>query len=115
MVDNRSAGFYGVGGGFNFKSGDISGTAAKTSDEKNGQGGEYFSQDGSDFENENDNFNETPFVDRSAVLRASLDSLASLNALNIEVKPNLNLDKNKIKNNKQFAIQENEYQAKFEQ
>lgn len=34
MVDNRSSGFFGVGGSFNFKSGDISGTAAKTSDEK---------------------------------------------------------------------------------
>ena len=42
MVDNRSAGFFGIGGAFNFKSGDISGTAAKLSDDKMGQGGEYF-------------------------------------------------------------------------
>lgn len=42
MVDNRSAGFFGIGGSFNFKSGDISGTAAKLSDDKMGQGGEYF-------------------------------------------------------------------------
>ena len=34
MVDNRSAGFSGIGGSFNFKSGDISGTAAKTQDDK---------------------------------------------------------------------------------
>ena len=34
MVDNRSAGFYGIGGSFNFKSGDPSGTAAKMSQEK---------------------------------------------------------------------------------
>lgn len=44
MVDNRSAGFFGIGGSFNFKSGDISGTAAKTQDDKMGQGGEYFAQ-----------------------------------------------------------------------
>ena len=31
MVDNRSAGYFGIGGAFNFKSGDISGTAAKLS------------------------------------------------------------------------------------
>ena len=36
MVDNRSAGFFGVGGAFNFKSGDISGTAARTQDDKMG-------------------------------------------------------------------------------
>ena len=41
MVDNRSAGFYGIGGSFNFKSGDISGTAANLSDDKMGQGNEY--------------------------------------------------------------------------
>jgi hypothetical protein len=46
MVDNRSAGFFGIGGSFNFKSGDISGTAAKMQDDKMGQGGEYFSQRG---------------------------------------------------------------------
>lgn len=44
MVDNRSAGFFGIGGAFNFKSGDISGTAARTQDDKMGQGGEYFAQ-----------------------------------------------------------------------
>ena len=38
MVDNRAAGFYGIGGSFNFKSGDISGTAAGTKDDKMGQG-----------------------------------------------------------------------------
>ena len=43
MVDNRSAGFFGIGGSFNFKSGDISGTAAKTQDDKMGQGGESVS------------------------------------------------------------------------
>ena len=38
MVDNRSAGFFGIGGSFNFKSGDISGTAAKTADDRQSNG-----------------------------------------------------------------------------
>ena len=42
MVDNRSAGFFGIGGAFNFKSGDASGIANAMSAEKMGQGGEYF-------------------------------------------------------------------------
>ena len=41
MVDNRSAGFYGIGGAFNFKSGDPSGTAAKMSQEKYGSEAMY--------------------------------------------------------------------------
>lgn len=76
MVDNRSSGFFGIGGSFNFKSGDISGTAAKTSDDKMGQGTEYFQQ-GSEPQQE---FNfEAPYVDRSAHLRATLNSLAMMN------------------------------------
>ncbi len=80
MVDNRSAGFFGIGGAFNFKSGDISGTAAKLSDDKMGQGGEYFSQRG--------NQEEAPtqtnqYMDQSAVLRATLNSLAMMNVANV--------------------------------
>ena len=45
MVDNRAAGFYGISGSFNFKSGDISGTASGTKDDKMGQGSEYYRQD----------------------------------------------------------------------
>ena len=45
MVDNRSAGFFGIGGGFNFKSGDISGTAAKTADDRQSPGMDYFQQE----------------------------------------------------------------------
>ena len=41
MVDNRAAGFYGIGGAFNFKSGDPSGTAAKMSQEKYGSEAMY--------------------------------------------------------------------------
>ena len=82
MVDNRSAGFFGIGGAFNFKSGDISGTAAKLSDDKMGQGGEYFAQQKAE-EDENANAQEPRYMDQSAVLRASLNSLAMMNVANI--------------------------------
>ena len=77
MVDNRSAGFFGIGGAFNFKSGDISGTAAKLSDDKMGQGGEYFAQQQAQ-EGENQE-QQNPCMDQSAVLRATLNSLAMMN------------------------------------
>ena len=101
MVDNRSAGFYGIGGAFNFKSGDASGMANAMTDDKMGQGGEYFAQE----ENEEEtNFNKNEFVDRSAQLRGSLDSLAVLNAANINrVKIEIEdtqKEKNKKKKNK---------------
>lgn len=81
MVDNRSAGFYGIGGSFNFKSGDISGTAARTQDDKMGQGSEYFAQQKRNEEEENQNQN--PYMDRSAALRATLNSLAMMNVANV--------------------------------
>ncbi len=77
MVDNRSAGILGIGGGINFKSGDISGTAAKTSDDRASQGTEYFMTEG---ENQEQN---QPFEDRSMQLRASLNSLALLNFVSL--------------------------------
>lgn len=80
MVDNRSAGFFGIGGAFNFKSGDISGTAAKLTDDKMGQGGEYFSQRGG---TEEEAPAQNPYVDQSAVLRATLNSLAMMNVANV--------------------------------
>lgn len=81
MVDNRSSGYFGIGGGFNFKSGDISGTAAKTSDEKMGQGGEYFQQGRRD--DDDQNWRSSFYVDRSAQLNASLNSLAMINVVNV--------------------------------
>ena len=81
MVDNRSAGFFGIGGAFNFKSGDISGTAARTQDDKMGQGGEYFAQPNNEEETEL-RANEQ-YMDRSAVLRATLNSLAMMNVANV--------------------------------
>ena len=80
MVDNRSAGFFGVGGSFNFKSGDISGTAAKLSDDKMGQGGEYFSQRGQEEEYPAQN---NQYMDQSAILRATLNSLAMMNVADV--------------------------------
>lgn len=81
MVDNRSAGFFGIGGSFNFKSGDISGTAAKTQDDKMGQGGEYFAQQKQAEEEEVSDSQK--YTDRSAVLRATLNSLAMMNVANV--------------------------------
>lgn len=80
MVDNRSAGFFGIGGAFNFKSGDISGTAAKTQDDKMGPGTEYGMVGG---EEEEQNQPALPFVDRSAQLRATLNSLAMMNVASV--------------------------------
>ena len=81
MVDNRSAGFFGIGGSFNFKSGDISGTAARTQDDKMGQGGEYFAQQKR--EEEEENSDSQKYTDRSAQLRATLNSLAMMNVANV--------------------------------
>lgn len=80
MVDNRSAGFYGIGGSFNFKSGDISGTAAKSQDDKMGPGTEYAPPANAE---ENDEGQEMNFTDRSAQLRATLNSLAMMNVANV--------------------------------
>ena len=95
MVDNRSAGFFGIGGSFNFKSGDISGTAAKTQDDRQSPGMEYFQQG---MPNEEDSsFNESQFVDRSAQLNATLNSLAMMNVANIMQKNKL--EKSKLEEN----------------
>ncbi len=91
MVDNRSAGFFGIGGSFNFKSGDISGTAAKTQDDRQSPGMEYFQQGG--FAEEGQQFNESHFVDRSAQLNATLNSLAMMNVANL-------INKNKLEKSK---------------
>lgn len=88
MVDNRSAGFFGIGGSFNFKGGDISGTAARTQDDKMGQGGEYFAQRKKEEEDEKQN---NQYMDQSAVLRATLNSLAMMNVADV-----INAKKRKI-------------------
>ncbi len=79
MVDNRAAGFYGVAGAFNFKSGDISGTAAKTSDDRASQGTEY----GRIGTEEEQATVANKYVDNSAQLNATLNSLAMLNVASV--------------------------------
>lgn len=81
MVDNRAAGFYGVAGAFNFKSGDISGTAAKTSDDRSSQGTEYGRIDSG--EDEQQAVNGNKYVDNSAQLNATLSSLAMMNVASV--------------------------------
>lgn len=81
MVDNRSAGFYGIGGAFNFKSGDPSGTAAKMSQEKYGSEAMYLPP--TEGEEEGEYYNNEPYVDRSALLRATLNSLAMSNVASV--------------------------------
>ncbi len=80
MVDNRAAGFYGVAGAFNFKSGDISGTAAKTSDDRASQGTEYGRVDGAEDEQA---VNTNKYIDNSAQLNATLNSLAMMNVASV--------------------------------
>lgn len=80
MVDNRSAGFYGIGGAFNFKSGDPSGTAAKMSQEKYGSEAMYMPPPEGEFD---EGFYNEPYVDRSALLRATLNSLAMNNVASV--------------------------------
>ncbi len=81
MVDNRSAGFYGIGGAFNFKSGDPSGTAAKMSQEKYGSEAMYLPP--AEGEEEGEGYYNEPYVDRSALLRATLNSLAMSNVASV--------------------------------
>ena len=88
MVDNRSAGFYGIGGSFNFKSGDPSGTAAKMSQDKYGSEAMYLPP--AEGEEDNENMYNESYVDRSALLRATLNSLAMTNVASV-----LNANKHK--------------------
>lgn len=81
MVDNRSAGFYGIGGAFNFKSGDPSGTAAKMSQDKYGSEAMYLPP--AEAEEDGNTFYNDQFVDRSALLRATLNSLAMTNVASV--------------------------------
>ncbi len=75
MVDNRGVSPITT----YFKAGDASGMANKMSEEKYGQGGEYFymEQEGEEKEPEQ-------FQDRSAQLRASLNGLAAQNVGSME-------------------------------
>ena len=94
MVDNRAAGFYGVAGAFNFKRGDISGTAAKTSDDRASQGTEYGRVDAAE---EEQAVNGNKYVDNSAQLNATLNSLAMMNVASV-----INSKLPKLTRNKDF-------------
>lgn len=75
MVDNRVSS---VSSTTYFKAGDASGMANKMSEEKQGQGGEYFAQDMQEEQEQQQKQNQN-FQDRSAILRASLNGLAVAN------------------------------------
>ena len=106
MVDNRAAGFYGIGGAFNFKSGDPSGTAAKMSQEKYGSEAMYLPP--AEGEGEDENFYNQPYVDRSALLRATLNSLAMTNVASV-------LNANKHKRDLKDILEEKEEEKRQEE
>lgn len=114
MVDNRSAGFFGIGGSFNFKGGDISGTAARTQDDKMGQGGEYFAQQKKEEEEQQES---EKYMDRSAVLRATLNSLAMMNVANVinAKKKQLLLDEKNRENQKREQEKKDEHKDEKEE
>lgn len=89
MVDTRSAGAFGIAGALNFRSGDISGTAAKTADDRASRGTEYYRQNKDD-DDKMSRFGYDNYMDRSAQLNATLNSLALMNVAGI------------IKNNKMY-------------
>ena len=101
MVDNRAAGFYGIGGAFNFKSGDPSGTAAKMSQDKYGSEAMYLPP--AEGEEDAETLNNQTFTDRSALLRATLNSLAMSNVASVL---NANKRKKNIKDLKDSEIEE---------
>lgn len=95
---------------FNFKSGDISGTAAKTSDDKMGQGNEYYAQ----YREEEMLIPDERYVDRSAQLRATLNSLAMMNVANIIKKSKITKDIEK-ENKKEQHKKQNQSDEEYEQ
>ena len=96
MVDNRGVSPITT----YFKAGDASGMANKMSEEKYGQGGEYFAS-----EMEENQLPQEEFHDRSAQLRASLNGLAAQNAGSIEF---LKKIKEKEKENKEKKKKRNQ-------
>lgn len=111
MVDNRSAGFYGIGGAFNFKSGDPSGTAAKMSQEKYGSEAMYLPP--AEGEEEGEYYNNEPYVDRSALLRATLNSLAMSNVASVlNSKKHKKSPKDILDEEKEENLDEEEFEIK---
>ena len=105
MVDNRGVSPITT----YFKAGDASGMANKMSEEKYGQGGEYFAM-----EMEEENRQGEEFHDRSAQLRASLNGLAAQNAGSIEFLKKIK-EKEKEEKNKKKRNPQEEYEEEFEE
>ncbi len=81
MVDNSSS-FKNVGtSGINFK--DAQSNAGKLNDEKMGSEAQYYSQEQEEENNEENIEQKSPYVDRSAQLNASLNSLAMMNVIKV--------------------------------
>ena len=108
MVDNRGISPLSA---THFKADNSS--ANKMSEEKMGQGGEYFAQEMQDEENQNTR-NEV-FQDRSAQLRASLNGLAMANAGSMMVIKSLKeKEKEKEKTSAKITNKENKEQQQEE-
>ncbi|MCI5824171.1 MAG: hypothetical protein MRZ90_04455 [Candidatus Gastranaerophilales bacterium] len=104
MVDNSSS-FKNVGvSGINFK--DAQSNAGKLSDEKMGSEAQYFALEQEEDETEENLENDTPYVDRSAQLNASLNSLAMMNVINV-----LKKGKDKEKFLREFDIRKEEVKS----
>ncbi len=111
MVDSHSLNSIGAPtSAFNFKSGDISGTAAKTSDEKMGQGNEYYAQ----YSEEEQFMPDERYVDRSAQLKATLNSLAMMNVANL-LKKSKNAKLLNKENQKENSKQQHNKEQDYEQ
>jgi len=74
LVNDR----FGISGGLEFKGNNAQ--SAGLSREKYGQGSEYFAQDQYEEEEEK---SDSPYVDRSSLLTATLNSIAMFNIANI--------------------------------
>lgn len=104
MVDNSSS-FKNVGiSGINFK--DAQSNAGKLSDEKMGSEAQYFAQNEDEEENIEQPEQKQPYVDRSAQLNASLNSLAMMNVIKV-----LKKDKNKEKYLREFDLRKEEVKS----
>ncbi len=98
MVDNRGVSPITT----YFKAGDASGMANKMSEEKYGQGGEYFAQEMEEEQHPQENYH-----DRSAQLRASLNGLAAQNVGSMEFMKKIK-EKEKEEKNKKKKKSESE-------
>ena len=107
MVDNRGVSPITT----YFKAGDASGMANKMSEEKYGQGGEYFMM-----EQGEEQTHHEEFQDRSAQLRASLNGLAAQNVGSMEfLKKVKEKEKEEKKKKKKFQELEELEEELFEE